>query len=322
MECQSPHSQWRKVLRGDIPHILEQILIYLDYESLKTCFEVGKDWRKILKSKSFQKKAKDVFAREITKDGKKLVNASGEGNTEVIMQLLATDFLDINHADQEWADYHKNLFNPTSLIIAANEGKINAVKLLLDRGADPNLRDETGASALYCAANWGKVNVVKLLLDRGADPNLKDGIEDTALHHAARDGHDHVVRVLLEARADPNITSEDGDTSLHYGARYGRIDAMQMLLDQGADPNIKNKYGETPLHDAARHGHRDVMQLFLDKGADPNIKNGDGNSPLSVVLFDAQWRGNDCWDMIKIDDEKERRSLAQFLLDRGANVIM
>jgi len=321
MESQSPHSQWRKVLRGDIPHILEQIFIYLDYESLKTCFEVGKDWRKILKSKSFQKKAKDVFAREITKDGKKLVNASGEGNTEVIMQLLATDFLDINR--EAVVDDHNYFFDATPLIIAAYEGKVNAVKLLLDRGADPNLQlpGEIRSTALHHAAEKGEVNAVILLLDWGADPNLKNEMEDTALHYAALDGHNNVVHVLLERRADPNITSEDGDTSLHYGARYGRIDAMQMLLDQGADPNIKNKYGETPLHDAARHGHRDVMQLLLDKGVDPNIKNGDGNSPLSVVLFDAQWRGNDCWDMIKIDDEKERRSLAQILLDGGANVI-
>ena len=61
MESQSPHSLSRKVLRGDIPHILEHIFLYLDYESLKTCFEVGKDWRKILKSKSFQNKMVIIY---------------------------------------------------------------------------------------------------------------------------------------------------------------------------------------------------------------------------------------------------------------------
>ena len=79
MESASP-SLSSKVLQGDIPHILEGIFLHLDYTSLKTCFEVSLDWRKILKSESFQKKAKDVFAVEIAMDGKKLVVASSEGN--------------------------------------------------------------------------------------------------------------------------------------------------------------------------------------------------------------------------------------------------
>ena len=74
MESASPPSLSRKeVLQGDIPHILEKIFLMLDYTSLKECFEVSLDWRKILKSESFQKKAKDVFAVEIAMDGKKLV---------------------------------------------------------------------------------------------------------------------------------------------------------------------------------------------------------------------------------------------------------
>ena len=74
MESASPPILSRKkVLQGDIPHILEKIFLMLDYTSLKECFEVSLDWRKILKSESFQKKAKDVFAVEIAMDGKKLV---------------------------------------------------------------------------------------------------------------------------------------------------------------------------------------------------------------------------------------------------------
>merc|ERR1712027_80919 len=122
----------------------------LDYTSLKTCFEVSLDWRKILKSKSFQKKAKDDFAVEIAMDGKKLVEASTEGNTEVIIQLLSTDFLDINLS----AD------SLTPLLEAANEGKVDAVKLLLDRGADLNITDERGDTPLHYAAHWAHNNVI------------------------------------------------------------------------------------------------------------------------------------------------------------------
>ena len=140
MESASPPSLSKKeVLQGDIPHILEEIFLTLDYTSLKTCFEVSLDWRKILKSESFQKKAKDDFAVEIAMDGKKLVVASSEGNTEVIIQLLSTDFLDINLSAE----------GDIPLIVAASEGKVDAAKLLLDRGADLNITDEYGDTPLH-----------------------------------------------------------------------------------------------------------------------------------------------------------------------------
>jgi len=251
MESASPPSLSKKeVLQGDIPHILEEIFLTLDYTSLKTCFEVSLDWRKILKSESFQKKAKDVFAVELASDHKKLAKASREGNTEVIMQLLSTDLLDINHA------------------------------------AD-------GLTPLIIAAHKGRVNVVKLLLDRGADPNFKNEDEDTPLHYAA----------------DPSIKNEYGNTPLHYAA--DNLGTMQLLLDHGADPNIKDADGETALHIAALRGHQDAMQVLLGKGADPNIKDENGDTPLSLVLIDSQ-----------IDDANERRTVAQILLDGGANVII
>ena len=83
MESASPHSlSSSKVLQGNIPHILEIIFLTLDYESFKTCFDVCVQWRKILKSESFLKRAKEVFAAEIAMDQKKLVKAKEEGNQD------------------------------------------------------------------------------------------------------------------------------------------------------------------------------------------------------------------------------------------------
>jgi len=282
MESASPPSLSKKeVLQGDIPHILEKIFLYLDFTSLKTCFEVSLDWRKILKSESFQKKAKDVFAVEIAMDVQKLVKASSEGNTEEIMQLLdlqiyrSTDLLDINGAAE--LDYDCYLLNPTTpLIIAAHKGRVNVVKLLLDSGADPNITDEDGAPPL---------------------------------HYAALEGHNNVIHMLLDRGADPNIKNEYGSTPLHYAAH--NVGIVQLLLDHGADPNIKDADGETALHIAALRGHQDAMQVLLGKGADPNIKNLNTDTPLSLVLIDSE-----------IDDANERRTVAQILLDGGANVIV
>ena len=63
------------VLPRKFPHILEQIFLYLDYESFKTCFEVCKTWKELMVSDRVQRKAKDTFYVEIEEDKKKLVRA-------------------------------------------------------------------------------------------------------------------------------------------------------------------------------------------------------------------------------------------------------
>merc|ERR1712154_202850 len=146
MESASPPSPMSKVLGGSAPHILEQIFLDLDYDSFKDCFEVCQAWRKILKSESFQKKAKIVFPWSIDFDQWALVKASDEGNTEEIIQLLSTDLLDING---EVDDYSVPRYPPypskriikmvRPLTVAAGNGQTDVVKLLLERGADPNM---------------------------------------------------------------------------------------------------------------------------------------------------------------------------------------
>ena len=59
-----------------------------------------------------------------------------------------------------------------SLIRAAESGDIQSVRELLDRGADPNIRNDYGTTALMWASQDGYIKIVRLLLDRGADPNI------------------------------------------------------------------------------------------------------------------------------------------------------
>ena len=173
MEYASPPSlSSKEVLQGDIPHILEGIFLHLDYESLKTCFEVSKDWRKVLKSESFQKKAEDVFAMEITMDQEKLVTACGDGDIEMIKGLLSTDMLNIN-LKMDHPDIDRN-YPITPLYMATWKGKANAIQILLERGADPDFMVFYGCTALHLASRMGFIEVVLLLIDSGANPNLAD----------------------------------------------------------------------------------------------------------------------------------------------------
>jgi len=266
------------VLPRKFPHILEQIFLYLDYESFKTCFEVCKTWNELIMSELVQRRAKDIFNAEIKEDERKLVRAAREGRMPIIMGLLSTNLVDISmwsnidkyNYDYEGMDKDED-YTATPLFEAAKNGHADIVGLLLDRGAKPNIPNDYGNSPLKAAILMGHKEIAKLLIDSGADPNMvdKDGIRDTALHDAAKMGQNEVIQKLLDIGVDPNISNLMGDTPLHNAASYGRIGIVQLLLNIGADPNLTNDDGETPLFEAYKCEHDDVEHLLLEKGARP-----------------------------------------------------
>ena len=77
------------------------------------------------------------------------------------------------------------------------------MNMLLEAGADPNIGEKR--TPLFIAVNRGQVDIARLLVNRGADPDLIAGSErETALHEAARLGNQDMVQLLIEAGADPN----------------------------------------------------------------------------------------------------------------------
>lgn len=94
--------------------------------------------------------------------------------------------------------------------------------------------------------------IVEYLLERGADPNLRETNSDRLcpMHLAAKVGRE-AVELLLKYGADPNCKDRSGVTPLHVAAYYGKVGAFRSLLKAGAYPNAKEVYGRTPLHFAA-----------------------------------------------------------------------
>ena len=116
----------------------------------------------------------------------------------------------------------------TPLMSAARAGRLDAVRLLLEAGADVNATDaHQQETALMWAAAEGHADVVTALIQAGADPNRKARVTTleerkhadhptggfTALMFAVRNGHEPVARALVGAGADPNLTNGDGVTA-------------------------------------------------------------------------------------------------------------
>ena len=174
------------------------------------------------------------------------------------------------------------------LIVAAHNGHLNSVKILLKYGADIETRgtlkigDEviTGCTPLWAAAASGHLDVVKLLIGRNADVDGGTQTGSTPLRAAAYVGHLDIVRCLVESGADVNARKYDDKSTLLIGACYcGHLSVAAYLIDKGAIMDLQDKEGNTALHDAARRGHLEIVSQLLVLGAS-QLPNNQGLTPL------------------------------------------
>jgi hypothetical protein len=130
------------------------------------------------------------------------------------------------------------------------------VRLLLESGADPNLRDRNGMTALMWAAVGGTQESLEMLLDAGArvsDQSWDSIVGDdrwSALHFAASRGMPDVAVKKIEAmlRVDNciDIRDFDGNTPLHIAYRYGATEVVEALIRLGANESVRNRDGQIP----------------------------------------------------------------------------
>jgi ankyrin repeat protein len=203
---------------------------------------------------------------------------------------------------------------------AEDEQRPRLIKVLLDKGANPNATHE-GITAMQGAArrihpNNEKENseikqVVALLRERGAivdlfsavaigdeeevrrllknDPkavNFRGPDGDPALSFAVAMNDKNIVAALLKAGGEVDIrnksehTGSVGETALHAAAFWGRPEIARLLIDAGADVNALTDRKSTPLHEAARLTNVKMVRLLLEKGAKPDARDQDNKTPL------------------------------------------
>lgn len=162
---------------------------------------------------------------------------------------------------------------------------IKMVKLLLKKGADPNMKTLWGDTLLTAAAGQNNarknnIEMFRLLLERGADPNLHG---DALLASAVYQNNIELTRLLLENGADPNIGYKYGSIPLLKAVEQRGIGIIKVLLKSGADVNVTDKTGKTPLMAAASRGKendKDIVELLVKNGANLKAKDKNGKTVM------------------------------------------
>jgi ankyrin repeat protein len=163
------------------------------------------------------------------------------------------------------------------------------VSVLLERGVNPNVKDDKGGTPLFYAEGAKDVQIMELLIAQGGDVNARDYDGYTALHWAAMAGHAGTVAVLLRGGADTEVLANDGTTALHIASYSGcDVEVPRLLVEYGANVNAATPTGYRPLHYAAYRGDALAVTTLLEFGADPNAKTVDGDTPLDRALLNGQ----------------------------------
>ncbi|MCB9229326.1 MAG: ankyrin repeat domain-containing protein [Deltaproteobacteria bacterium] len=179
----------------------------------------------------------------------------------------------------------------TPLITAAKNDQREAAELLVNIGADVNLTDSEGKTALYHAIHNKHTQMAQFLIQY-ARPDQQSDFGWAPLHIAVFMDNLTIVRDLIKANANVNLPDKNGNTPLHLAVRFWerlrKTYIIQDLVAAKALMDRKNNWGESSLYLAIMYAPADIVRILVDAGADVNAKATYG-VPLRLM---AKTRGN------------------------------
>lgn len=173
----------------------------------------------------------------------------------------------------------------TPLMAAVTTGRCDMIGLLVERGADKDIANLEGNTAMGLALHLGHLDCARELLAQGDTVNrlTTTGMERTLLNKAVARGDQDVVAFILEQGGDANLTDSSGRSALHVAVEGEAIAPLRRLLEHGADPNGRNADGWSPFLLAARHGKTPFLEAMIERGADLGSSSPAGETALHLA---------------------------------------
>lgn len=244
---------------------------------------------------------------------------ASRGDPTLLSLLLRQEDIDVNALGPG---------DKTPLIMAI--GNESMVKMLLEKGADPNVGPKGDGSALLGAIRGNSPEVVTLLVQYKARIDPPDELQNDSLweplEYAVVFGLSNIIRILADAGADVNRRFPSGRTLLHKGVTNTGLAA---LLEFRPILDVKDVFGDTPLHDVwGGSAPKENFKLLLRAGSDINARNNVGATPL-IMALSRNYQGVAPHRIENDDDNTSsgrsvdpKMELVTLLIDAGADISM
>ena len=164
-------------------------------------------------------------------------------------------------------------------------GNYETVRCLIENGANVNATTNDNCTPLMIASKYDDLRVINLLIKHGANVELQDKDGRTALYHAVMEPWNYrTVRCLIENGANVNATTNDNCTPLMIASEYDELRAINLLIKHGANVELQDKDGETALFHAVTSFSTcytlETIRVLVENGADVNASRNDNCTPL------------------------------------------
>lgn len=222
-------------------------------------------------------------------------------------------------------DRRFGLSGETLLHVAAKEGSLDIVQLLIDAGANCQARDNLGETPamlaaregydlvlcalllskeatidefnnanqnlLSIASSQGNLRAVKVILKKGANVNYSDRLGRTALSKAIKESANSVVRLLLQAQASVNKINFSGNSLVHMAVKVKNAQGLEILLERewGTNFEVHNNNGKTPFHIALDIGHLGTVIPLLQANCDVNMIDMCNRTALEIAFLSGNY---------------------------------